>query len=166
MKNKTFLIIGACGAALIYAPLDASGQALKPASASPSPGSSSATVKTAASPSDSPAAKQRSIPFHGTVAEVDQTAKTFTLAGKKPRVFKLSDKTEITKDGKAATASDIAANQKVSGSYWKHEDGSLEAKTVKIGEMTEKKAEKPAKKSKKAKDSDSSAASPSPSPKS
>jgi hypothetical protein len=36
---------------------------------------------------------------------------------------------------------DIAENEEVSGSYWKNADGSLEARTVTIGPVKEKKSE-------------------------
>ncbi len=36
---------------------------------------------------------------------------------------------------------DIAENEEVSGLYWKNADGSIEAKTVKIGPVKEKKSE-------------------------
>ena len=74
------------------------------------------------------------------ISSVDQNNKTFTISGKEStRVFKVTDKTTITKGAGAATMNDIAANGEVSGSYWKNPDGSLEAKTVKLG-PTEKKA--------------------------
>ncbi len=95
----------------------------------------------------------RAIPFHGTVSSVDASAKTFTIAGKESsRVFMVTDKTVVTKDGAAATMKDIAADEKVRGSYWKHEDGKLEAKTVKIGEKTDAEKAASEKKSKKKKD--------------
>ena len=73
---------------------------------------------------------------------MDKNGKTFTIAGKeKSRVFKITDKTTVTKGGNAATIKDIAPNEEVSGSYWKNADGSLEAKTVKIGPVKEKKSE-------------------------
>jgi hypothetical protein len=94
---------------------------------SPSP---HATVSPAVSPTARP------LPFHGMVSAVDQKAKTFIIAGKgTPHVFKVSDKTVITKSGKTATVKDIAENQEVSGSYWKNPDGTSEAKTVKLGPM-------------------------------
>ena len=63
-------------------------------------------------------------------------AKTFTITGKKEsRVFKVTDKTSISKSGKAATMKDITENEEASGSYWKNADGTLEAKTVKLGPM-------------------------------
>jgi hypothetical protein len=109
----------------------------------------STTAKTSppptSNPSTSPAAKTapavnapRAVPLHGMISAVDQKAKTFTIAGKeKSRVFKITDKTVLTKAGKAATMKDVTANEEVRGSYWKAADGSLEAKTIKLGPMTE-----------------------------
>ena len=68
------------------------------------------------------------------ISGVDQAAKTFTTTSKEnSRVFKITDKTRITKAGKTATIAEITANQEVSGSYWQRADGSLEAKNVKLG---------------------------------
>jgi hypothetical protein len=129
MKYQLQIISGACIAALaLCVPLSATAQTKK---ASPSP---------AASPADSPSPSKptRSLPYKGTISEVDQDAKTFTIAGKeKSRVFKVTDKTTITKEDEAATMKDLAAGTKVTGSYWKHEDGSLEARSVKIKGMDE-----------------------------
>ena len=76
------------------------------------------------------------------VSAADQNAKTFTIAGKTTsRAFKVTDKTAVTKAGNPATMADIVENQEVSGSYRKNADGTLEAKTVKIGPMSEKKKE-------------------------
>jgi hypothetical protein len=137
MKNKTFLIFAACLAGLICLPLCASGAEKK--SSSPSPTAVPA-AKSMASPE---AAKSgaRPVPFHGMVSAVDQTAKTFTIAGKSSsRVFKVTDKTAVTKAGQPATMTDIPENVEVSGAYWKAADGSLEAKTVKVGPMSKGKA--------------------------
>jgi hypothetical protein len=83
-------------------------------------------------------AAEKAIPFHGMISAVDQTAKTFTIAGKeKARVFKVSDKTVLTKAGAPATMKDVTANEEVRGSYLKAADGSLEAKMVKLGPMTD-----------------------------
>ncbi len=72
--------------------------------------------------------------MRGSVSSVDAAAGTFTIVGKKKtRVFKVTDKTTVTKDGAAATIADITADERVTGSFWKQEDGTLEAKTVKIG---------------------------------
>jgi 20S proteasome alpha/beta subunit len=109
----------------------------------------------------------RAIPFHGKISAVDQKAKTFTIAGKeKSRVFKITDKTVVTKAGAPATMKDVVANEEVRGSYWKMTDGTLEAKTVKLGPKTE--AEKTADemhKKKSSKSETSPEASPSASPK-
>jgi hypothetical protein len=159
MKNKINLITACLAALACCAPVAAFAAPKNSPSPSPSPH---------ASPAASPAEKTttaRAVPFHGTISAVDQTAKTFTIAGKeKSRVFKVTDKTVVTKNGAPATMTDIAANEQVSGSYWKAEDGSLEAKTVKLGPKaeTEKKSESKASKKKAAADA---SASPSPSPK-
>src|SRR6266480_2636184 len=97
--------------------------------------SPSASPKTATSPAGS-AAKQsaRPVPFHGMISAVDQSAKTFTIAGKKQsRVFRITDKTSITEGGNTASMKDITENEEASGSYWKNADGTLEAKTVTLG---------------------------------
>jgi hypothetical protein len=100
------------------------------------------------------------------ISAADQKAKTFTIAGKeKSRVFKVTDKTVFSKAGAAATMKDVVANEEVRGSYWKLPDGTLEAKTVKLGPKTD--AEKAADEKRKKKSSKSEAspeASPSESP--
>ena len=139
MKNKTLIITSICLAAVASVPLATA--AGKKATASPSP---AATPET----STATAAQVRLVPFHGMVSAVDKTAKTFTIAGKeKSRVFKVSDKTVVTKAGKSVGMAEIVENVEVSGSFWKNDAGSLEAKTVKVGPMSEKKTA-PAKKEK------------------
>jgi hypothetical protein len=99
------------------------------------------------------------------ISAVDQKAKTFTIASKEhSRVFKITDKTVVTKAGASATMKDMVANEEVRGSYWKMSDGTLEAKTVKLGPKTD--AEKTADEKRKEKKVETSAeASPSASPK-
>jgi hypothetical protein len=129
MKFKNYLSAAVIVAVLSFC-LSLKAQTMPRKSSSPSP-SPTATASAAASP-----AKQasRPIPFHGMVSAVDQKAKTFTIAGKQTsRVFKITDKTNVTKGGNAASMTDIVDNEEVSGSYWKHADGSLEAKIVKLG---------------------------------
>lgn len=103
------------------------------------------------------------------ISAVDTKANTFTIAGKeKSRVFKITDKTVVTKGGAPATMKDVAVNEEVRGSYWKGADASLDAKSVKLGPLTAqeeaakeaKKARREEKKAEKA----GAAASPSPSP--
>jgi hypothetical protein len=155
MKTKSSLVIGACIATLaLCAP--ASAPAKTKSAASPAP-----TASPAASAA-SMAKKARSNPYHGKVASVDASAKTFSIAGKEStRVIKITDQSTITKQGVAATMKDIVADEEVRGSYWKKEDGSLEARTVKLGPLTaEEMAKRDAHKKKKA----DAAAEPSPSP--
>jgi len=128
MKNKTYLISGVCIVSLAFClPLTAQ----TPRTQGSPAASLHATASAAASVGKQAA---RPIPFHGMVSAVDQNAKTFTIAGKKTsRVFKVTDKSTITKGRNAATMKDIVQNEEVSGSAWKNPDGSLEAKTVKLG---------------------------------
>ena len=171
MKHKLPLIPACLAALALCAPLSA-----KPApKTSPSPGSSAADSSAASKkePTPTPAAKttaERALPFKGTIASVDQVAKTFTLGGKeKARVFQVTEKTVLTKGGAAVTMKDIMANEEARGSYLKAADGTLEAKTVKLGPMTDEEKAASAKSSKKKakaeKSSDASATvSPAPSP--
>ncbi len=125
--------------------------------ASPAP-SASAAPMTAEAP-----VKERAVPYRGKIASVDSSAKTFTISGKeKSRTFKITEKTTLTKADQPATIKDVVADEEVRGSYWKMADGSLEAKTVKLGSLTvgEKSADD-ARKVKKA-DKKSAAASASP----
>jgi hypothetical protein len=162
MKNK-LPVVTACLAALVCcAPFVAIAAKTSPApspSVSPSPKSkSSPSPKTSPSPSAKPSPHPtigRPLPFHGKISAVDQKAKTFTIAGKeKSRVFKIIDKTVMTKAGAAATMKDVVANEEVRGSYWKGADGTLEAKTVKLGPKTD--AEKAADEKHKTKKADTS----------
>lgn len=156
MKPSSILITGSCIAALaLCLPITATAQTKKSASPAPTESASPAkTTKSTETSSSSSEKKPRAIPFHGTVSEVDQSAKTFTIAGKtSSRVFKVTDNTTVTKAGDSATMADISSNERVTGSYWKQEDGTLEAKTVKVG-GTGGTTEKATKKTKKKKDAE------------
>jgi hypothetical protein len=146
MKNKLQTITVFLTAFALCAPLAASAATKKSPSPAPSPNTSPAAKATTPAVATTP----RAIPFHGMISAVDQRAKTFTIAGKeKSRVFKITDKTVLLKAGQTATMKDVTANEEVRGSYWKATDGSLEAKTVKLGPMTDAEkaeAEKHAKK--------------------
>lgn len=160
-KNK---IITACTAALVYcAPVAAFAASPTPAASPKSSPKAKATAEKAPA-TETTTTKVKALPFHGTIASVEQTTKTFTIAGKeKSRVFKVTEATVITKGGAPATFADLAANEKVRGNYVKAADGTMEARTVKAGPLTdaEKAEKKPGKK--KAKQEDA-AASPSPKP--
>lgn len=109
----------------------------------------------------------RAVAFKGQATGIDKSAKTFTIEGKKAsKTIKVTDKTTVTKDGAPAQFSELTDDTLVTGSYWKHEDGTMEAKTLKIGGPTE--AEKAAKAKKKASKEEKEGAAPtapSPTPK-
>ena len=169
MKHKNFLIIAAFFATLVICfPLHTEAAGKK---ASPSPdASSSAGADASPATAAAPGGKTRATPFKGMIAAVDDKAKTFTIAGKEnSRVLKITDKTIITKGGQPATMKEVVANEEVRGSYYKMPDGSMEAKIVKLGPLTEaEKADKEARRAKreerKAATSPAASASPSVSP--
>ena len=148
MKHKNFLIISAFFTIVVIFPLHAEAGGKK---ASPSPDAGS-SADAAASPATTSTAggKMRATLFRGMVAAVDEKAKTFTIAGKEnSHVLKITDKTIITKGGQPATMKDVVANEEVRGSYYKISDGSMEAKIVKLGPLTDaEKAEKEARRAK------------------
>jgi len=79
------------------------------------------------------------VPYHGIITAVDKNAKTFTIEGRREsRVLKIIEGTPITKGGQTATMDDINTDDEVSGSYLKDSDGTLLARTVKIGPVTRK----------------------------
>ncbi|MBA3650103.1 MAG: hypothetical protein H0W66_01145 [Chthoniobacterales bacterium] len=115
---------------------------------------STETATASASP-EATAKPPRPTAYRGKIASVDASAKTFTV-GK--HTIKVTDETKITKNDAATTMADIVADEQVRGSYWKKEDGSLEAKSVKLGA-------KPAGKTKSAAKTEAPEASPSAEPK-
>ena len=132
MKNRLQFIPACIAALALCAPVAASAAR----QTSPAPSAASPASKTTASTVVVKTA--RAIPFRGKISAVDQKAKTFTIAEReKSRVFKITNRTILTKAGVAAMMKDIVLNEEVRGSYWKATDGSLEAKTVKLGPMTE-----------------------------
>jgi hypothetical protein len=114
-------------------------------------GSPSAEAESSAAPSvGASPLKMHATAFKGMIASVDDKAKTFTIAGKDTsRVLKVTDKTIITKGGQPATMKEVVANEEVRGSYYKTQDGSMEAKVLKLGPLTEaEKAEREARRAK------------------
>jgi len=98
---------------------------------------------------------------------VDDKAKTFTIAGKETsHSLKITDKTIITRGGQPATMKDVVSNEEVRGSYYKMPDGSIEAKIVKLGPLTEaeKEARRVKREEKRASISPTASATPSVSP--
>lgn len=123
MKTRSPLLTAICVAALLLLGVPSS-----------APAKDKKTESAISEASASPAAKAKAMPYRGKVASVDAGAKTFTV-GK--HTIKVTDQTKITKQGADATMVDITAGEKVSGSYWKKDDGSLEAKNVKVGAKAE-----------------------------
>jgi hypothetical protein len=161
MNNRSHLLPACIAVLAICTPLTVQAAAKK----SPSPpnaASDPASVKTTPSPTKK---TERAVPFHGKISAVDQTAKTFTIAGKeKARVFKVTDQTLLTKAGAPATMKDVQANDEVRGTYMKAADGSLDARIVKLGPMTDAEKAASPKKSKKKAPAASTGAAPSASP--
>ena len=113
-----------------------------PSKSSPSPSASPRPVTTKASPTASPAgsaaAKLHPITFHGMIVSTDEKAKTFTIAGKeKSRSLNITEKTVVTKAGRPAMIKEIVANEEVRGTYYKQPDGTMEARTVSLGPLTD-----------------------------
>jgi hypothetical protein len=141
MKQHNFVITAAFFAAVAVCfpfPIEAAGKTPDASSS----GDANASPATAAAPGG----KVRATPFKGIIAAVDDKAKTFTIAGKETsHSLKITDKTIITRGGQPATMKDVVSNEEVRGSYYKMPDGSIEAKIVKLGPLTEaEKAEKEA----------------------
>jgi hypothetical protein len=87
-----------------------------------------AADKPAADPAAEAAPKKRpapkSLPFRGTVESVDAKAMTVTLAGReKQRVFNVTSKTRLEKDGKPATFADIKPGDAARGSFERGPEG-------------------------------------------
>jgi hypothetical protein len=156
MKHTTQIIVAGCAAAALLLAIAPNASALnytKGSKASPSPAASAAAATAKASPATSASpTSTRAIPFKGMISAVDEKGKTFTIAGKeKSRTFKITDQSLLTKADKPATMKDVTVNEEVRGSYWKKADGSLEAKKIKLGPLTDaEKAAEDARKSKRA----------------
>lgn len=125
MKIKLPIPAQLCAAALTFG---------APASAPAKEKKATAAATPEASGSPIAKAKARAIRYHGKVASVDLGAKTFMI-GK--RTIRLTDQTQIRKEGAAATMSDVARVEKVSGSCWKKDNGTPEAKSVNLGAKME-----------------------------
>ena len=78
---------------------------------------------------------ERKLPFHGMVAEVDTKAGTIKV-GK--RVFHVGKETQILKDDKPMKLSEELIGQRIGGSYVKGEDGTLEARTIRVSPPKER----------------------------
>ncbi len=104
--------------------------------------SSSSTNKPAAAP-----VKPKGKAYNGTIASVDNDAKTFTItmANGTTQTIHYTSKTIIKKNRQPATSADIVVGQKARGTERKADSGDWVASTVNIGEPKPKAAkDKPA----------------------
>jgi Cu/Ag efflux protein CusF len=72
----------------------------------------------------------KTIPFHGNIKAIDNTAKTISIGNE---IIQVTSETKITKLGKPATLSDGIAGEPVAGAYHKGTDGKLDAVSVRFG---------------------------------
>ncbi len=136
MKNRLQILPACIGLFVIGAPLNL--PAAEKKSPSPPPNTASVPASSKTAPPSTKSKTDRAVPFHGRISSVDQTAKTFTIAGKeKARVFKVTDTTLLTRAGAPAGMRDVQANDEVRGTYVKAPDGSLDTRMVKLGPMTD-----------------------------
>jgi len=78
-------------------------------------------------------AVQKKVPFRGTVASIDKTAKTITLKGPKKQVIHITDATKITKEKLPSTIDSISVGSMVSGLKLQASNGNWEALSLRIG---------------------------------
>ena len=99
----------------------------KKADAMPSPApAATATAAATASPEKKETKADRSYRYKGTILAVDRAAKTFSIQGKETtRVFKITDKTKLTKDDAPAIWDDIKVGELVRVSGKKTGEGNL-----------------------------------------
>jgi len=88
----------------------------------------------AGAPAERPAKKPSVLPFRGTVAAVDKTAKTITVG---ERVFQVTSETRIFKQEKPATLDDVKVGEAIRGSYKKTDEGKLVAQRIRVGPVPE-----------------------------
>lgn len=94
------------------------------------------------------AKKNGVVPFRGKINEIDKAAKTINIGKEKKRTIQITDKTKVTKDGRAATLADANVGDEVGGSY-RDVDGKLEANSLRIGPKPEGEAKPKSEKKKK-----------------
>lgn len=83
--------------------------------------------------------KAQHIPFHGAMADINKTAKTFKVG---ERTFHVTAETKFTKAGKPATFDDAKAGEDCGGSYKEATGGKLEVLSLRLGAKPEKKPKK------------------------
>ena len=82
--------------------------------------------------------KGRGLPFHGTIAAIDKSAKTITMEGKKQRVFHITAETKIHKDKAVSNLAAVTAGATVGGYAREMPDGKLNLVTLNINSAASK----------------------------
>ena len=90
--------------------------------------------QTAAPKKDSAAKKKAAHPFHGKLAAVDKTAKTFKVG---ESTYYVTSETKITKAGQPATLADGVVGEVASGYVKPTEDGKMTATKLTFGPKVE-----------------------------
>ena len=116
-------LLGAVGCALTFAPVQSFAQEKKNENAAAKSAGSQGDEKKAPNPN-------RALPFRGTVAAVDKSAKTVKVG---TRFFHVTAETKLQKDNKAATLDDVVVGEPIRGSYRQAEDGKLNAMSLSFG---------------------------------
>ncbi len=136
-------------ALLAAAPAGLQAQAPTQSTNKPAASTKAADKKTAPEKKEAGSKNQSSIPFRGTLKEVDKTAKTIKVD---KRTFEVTSETKkIFRGEKPAALEDGVLGEYVTGSYRKTDDGKLIARSIYFGgknkertgeKATEKKKEK------------------------
>jgi hypothetical protein len=79
--------------------------------------------------------KEKSYPFNGTLKGIDKDAGTVKVSN---RTFKLTTKTQYLQ----GSVDDAKIGEKVGGSYWKRNDGTLEVRSIRFGPKPKKEKKK------------------------
>lgn len=83
--------------------------------------------------------KSGTLPFHGKLKAVDNSAKTITVG---ELTLQITDETKISKAGKTAVLEDAIIGEDVGGAYKKSEDGKLNVTKVRFGPKENKSSSK------------------------
>jgi len=80
-------------------------------------------------------AKKKTIPFNGKLKQIDKDARTVKVGN---RTFKLTDDTKYLQD----SLDEAKIGEKVGGSYWKADDGTLIVNSIRFGPKPKKEKKK------------------------
>jgi hypothetical protein len=123
-KNLRIVLAGLLSTAVVLAPVVSLAQD---------------TPKTPGNAEAKPPAGPKAIPFRGTVAAVDQNARTVKVG---ERVFHIGSDTKLIKENQPGVIGDIKVGDAISGNYTTGDDGKLTAKMMRFGAKPAASAEK------------------------